>query len=151
MVRERVAPTLPSLNASQLSSQNSLDSTALYAQAFSACERVCACWGHHVSRPHNTGWGVHCCSLPAGPSLPRGRGPCERLGGRSACISLSSTASVFSTFSPSWTKTAAGACLLLVVSCAKSSWTLVSGIYFTSAPRVSLEGTTLCWDPRCGI
>lgn len=65
------------------------------------------------------------------------------------CISLSSTANVSSTFSPSWTRTAEGVCHLLVISCARSSWTPSSGIYFTSAPRVSWGRTTLCWDPRC--
>ncbi|KAM9376829.1 LOW QUALITY PROTEIN: F-box and leucine-rich protein 22 [Pholidichthys leucotaenia] len=52
MERERMAPTLPSLTALQLSS-NSLHSTALYVQAFSVCLRR-----HHVSRPHNTSCGL---------------------------------------------------------------------------------------------
>ncbi|KAM9854873.1 LOW QUALITY PROTEIN: F-box and leucine-rich protein 22 [Aulostomus maculatus] len=50
MERERMAQTLPSLTALQLSSQNSFHSTALYVQASSVCLRR-----HHVSRPHNTG------------------------------------------------------------------------------------------------
>lgn len=53
MERERMAQTLPSLTAQQLSSQNSPCSTALYVQACVVCLR-----GHHVSRPHNTGCGL---------------------------------------------------------------------------------------------
>lgn len=95
---------------------------------------------HHVSRPHNTGC-VRCCA-PAGLSPPRD----EPL---SPCSSPSSTGNVSSTSSPSWTRTAEGACPLAAVSCVKSFWTLGSGIYCASAPRVSWGGTTSCWVPRC--
>lgn len=67
----------------------------------------------------------------------------------SKCISPSLTVSAFSTFSPSWTRTAGGVCLLHVTGCVRSSWTPASGIYFTSAPLVSWGGTTLYWDPHC--
>lgn len=68
----------------------------------------------------------------------------------SPCISPSSTVNVSSTFSPSWTRTAARVCPWPVVSCERSSWTPDSGTFFTSAPRVSWGGTTSFWDPRCG-